>query len=921
MSDPIAVLCPQCQHPVMFSTEYFGAKVACPECEARFVVDSDYTTKLWQTPAETSTPPPGTASSPGSTSAPPTPLPSQPQLSRNSARKIVAWLLLIALGGIFFHFYRQYQPAEKKIVPESWRAAPKIEDYAIFLQAPDLNDPLALVRYKTVSMLGADFLNNMTDPDLRKVTEVLFDSQVWMEELWSSPIKNPRKTLEVLMLIACYDERGWFLTQPLWRRFGTAMAANDHGSDYNKVMLYRAFQDGYEKELLHPTFDTLAVWEMRYLTDLNKLDPVSTPYLLANHNATIKRYGGACWTVPYRLHNFFGDSIHGSLYYRPWEHNNYSRYERQRLVGGVCGALSHYGSAVAKAHGVPSTPGGQPGHCALMQRELDGRWHIYNYVGAWTSTHFTHFGLSYFSSLDMVEDMYRDPAARLQACREAWRAEALIAQRHPRPQTANMIVELYRGNWRKMPDFATLTPELVLTNHAFNLDFPNFGTHFAARWIGELHVDKSTELRFELASDDGSNLYINNRKVIDNDGLHGMDKVHTTSELNVGTYPLELHYFQATGAKGLNLEWQPVMAFDPEVYQHYQRAVSVNPGDYEIWLALAHYLKQSQEVPDKIWHDWANGVAKGFFDHQQVAWHLLHDHYLPQIQERHPEQLLTTLQRLHRLLPFSDRPRAELFNYSKVVEHHYKLLQNDPEQGLSLFATLMDTHFGSDYMGRVMQWGSDIFLKNTQYASQFVSIIAAVVKEKNPEGQGLQGFLGSSIRSAANLGNIMIFQQLSDLSEQFDPTKSERKLKTVFKEPLLSDKGLLQTSSTSRWDHPTHHRKVIDQYAGTASFHTNKEGAPWAKVILPGMAEVSGIYLENIHSQNDGRQMPLEVWVSEDDANWTKVFEDQRSRNEWLIDLSTSAPRAKFVKVCRTADNRSEYFHLRKIQVYGRKLY
>ena len=161
--------------------------------------------------------------------------------------------------------------------------------------------------------------------------------------------------------------------------------------------------------------------------------------------------------------------------------------------------------------------------------------------------------------------------------------------------------------------------------------------------------------------------------------------------------------------------------------------------------------------------------------------------------------------------------------------------------------------------------GLGIFLKNTQYASQFVSIIAAVVKEKNPEGQGLQGFLGSSIRSAANLGNIMIFQQLSDLSEQFDPTKSERKLKTVFKEPLLSDKGLLQTSSTSRWDHPTHHRKVIDQYAGTASFRTGKR-VRLGESHFTGMAEVSGI-TRKYPLSNDGRQMPLGNVGFWDDAN------------------------------------------------------
>jgi hypothetical protein len=67
--------------------------------------------------------------------------------------------------------------------------------------------------------------------------------------------------------------------------------------------------------------------------------------------------------------------------------------------------------------------------------------------------------------------------------------------------------------------------------------------------------------------------------------------------------------------------------------------------------------------------------------------------------------------------------------------------------------------------------------------------------------------------------------------------------------------------------------------------------------------------------------VPIEVWVSEDDQKWTKVFESEQANNEWKVDLSDKPVRAKYVKACRTAGNRSEFFHLRKIQVYGKKLY
>ena len=204
---------PHCRFmsPMSTSRECSQRNILAPKLPARSVKHvlwsiSDYTTKLLANTGRNLNPAPGTASSPGAPLRLQPAMPSQPQLSRNSARKIVAWLLLIALGGIFFHFYRQYQPAENKIAPESWRAAPKIEDYAIFLQAPDLNDPLALVRYKTVSMLGADFLNNM--PTRFRRSRVLFDSQVWMEA-WSSRLKIPSR-LWSFNCSSAVTMNGWF---------------------------------------------------------------------------------------------------------------------------------------------------------------------------------------------------------------------------------------------------------------------------------------------------------------------------------------------------------------------------------------------------------------------------------------------------------------------------------------------------------------------------------------------------------------------------------------------------------------------------------------------------------------------------------------------------------------------------------------
>jgi hypothetical protein len=908
MSDVISVACPTCKTPVELPREYLGSKVACPTCEARFVVGEDLHAKLWEVPKESSE-----------------------SVAVKKSKKSHKWLFILTaislVGGATCFFWKSissqysgiYETADKGGRPVP-RGQMVVKDYAAFLTQVNAGDNLALARQKTVATLDADYLNAVVDPDMKKLLGAFFASQEWMEEFWSSPVKNPRKALETLMQIACFDKRGWFLTKPLWRRFGIAVAVNDAGSDYDKVMLYRAFQDAYEKELLHPSFDTLAVWEMRYLTDLNKLDVGSVPYLLEKHHTQRGRYGGSCWYVSYMLHNFFGDSIHGPLYYRPWDHVYQGRYERIRLVGGVCGSLSHYGSAVTKVHGIPSTPGGQPGHCAYMSRESEGRWQIHYNVGAWTGPHFSLFDLWYFSSLDMIEDMYRSPAARLEACRLLWKAEALERTRYPKPKFKALTADLYQGSWNRLPDFAKLTAQATFTNKPVGLDFGTLPETFAVRWRGKLEVPSSAPVIFKLASDDGSKLFVNSQLVIDNDGPHGMDPKTGTQVLGAGTYPLELHYFQMGGAKGLDLTVSTATPYDPEIHGLYKDATVKNSGDYEAWTSLANYLNRCTNTPYPAWTEFGTGVARSFVDHQQVAWQLLHTFYLQQVQKQQPDKVLATLQKVHRQMPQSKRPTAELFNFRDVLNQQATLLGNNPQQCLDLFSTLMDVNFGNGYFGHIMQWGSEKFIKDEKFSAPYIQIIGAVAKTKDSKGLG--GFLGSAIREAAMAGNIATFQQLSDLNDQFVPIPEEQKKeKQMFTAPLLSHKGLLQTSSTSGWENPANYRQVIGEWATTGNFHTGNETAPWAKVVLPGMAEITGVYLENVYTQNNARQVPIEVWVSEDDQKWTKVFESEQANNEWKVDLSDKPVRAKYVKACRTAGNRSEFFHLRKIQVYGKKLY
>ena len=89
---------------------------------------------------------------------------------------------------------------------------------------------------------------------------------------------------------------------------------------------------------------------------------------------------------------------------------------------------------------------------------------------------------------------------------------------------------------------------------------------------------------------------------------------------------------------------------------------------------------------------------------------------------------------------------------------------------------------------------------------------------------------------------------------------------------------------------------------------------------LPGDAQITGIYLLNRFGQNSGRQVPFEVFISENGKDWTNVYQTAITLAEYRIPLDGSR-RARYVKVARKPDAKNDFFHFGKILVYGKKLY
>lgn len=171
---------------------------------------------------------------------------------------------------------------------------------------------------------------------------------------------------------------------------------------------------------LNKEFDSLPFWQRRIVCGLKGKGEAlggahndsagsveSLQWSLDNVHLPAYRYTNACWQCDYRMHNIFGDHVESSGYYLPFEDNYGKKWnEFTYNVGGVCGALSHYGATSAVANGIPAITALEPGHCSYVVRVGD-KW-VPSYSLSWQrGMHWRVFSdTEKYSQLDIADKMF-----------------------------------------------------------------------------------------------------------------------------------------------------------------------------------------------------------------------------------------------------------------------------------------------------------------------------------------------------------------------------------------------------------------------------------------------------------------------------------------------------------------------------------
>lgn len=643
----------------------------------------------------------------------------------------------------------------------------------------------------------------------------------WLEQINSTGERtNPGEVVSMLMKAAAKNPELMF--NRMERDIATATAmefARSGWAQQDALDRITYFTNSWKAGRLNKVFNKLPFWQRRIVCGLKGKGEAggaggndmagsvdSMKYSLNNVHLPAYRYVGSCWQAPYRLHNVYGESIHGSGYHQTFM-DCYGRNfnELTRTVGGVCGGLSHYGATTATANGVPALTAGEPGHCAYIVLVGD----------KWT------------------------PA--------------------------------YSLSWER-----GLHWQVFANNHKYS------SLHMATQLFSPQEKER-TDLSFAM--------------------------------LNLG------HVYSRK---------------DPsKAYSLFTNAASTQPLNYYAWRDFARFLAEAHPSNGAVWTGICEQLHKQLVPtHAEMAAELLKTEIYPNLKKAvsasHPGGLnrvvMNFWNNVRTMGPDEnwDKGNQGRWNVEELCRAQLNLLGINPQKDPAVqdfFRSLMTSVAGNpQYSPVALSWGNSLLEKMSPELGE--GFMAAMLSGVSHSGAGSdeerEKLLVPVILASEKAGDTKSFQSIGHtLPEKYRKPQAKLPAFEAFPETLVSQGGVLQASSTSRFDKPCEHWGVLEPMVG-GSFHTGKDKDAWVKVTLPKQANLTGVVIITT-TGNLQRLDNMKVQVSEtgEDNDWTDIHDFGPCKGQVLrVDLNATRPLAKYVRILRVGG--PEFFHLRGIFIYGK---
>jgi hypothetical protein len=115
----------------------------------------------------------------------------------------------------------------------------------------------------------------------------------------------------------------------------------------------------------------------------------------------------------------------------------------------------------------------------------------------------------------------------------------------------------YEGKWEKIPDFVNL--KHVRSGKTFEINLSEIKPkedYFGVLFEGFIKIEKEGEYTFFIKSDDGSKLFLDNKELVNNDGIHGDTEKSSKISLKKGYHPVKIEFFEYTGDQSIQVSYK-----------------------------------------------------------------------------------------------------------------------------------------------------------------------------------------------------------------------------------------------------------------------------------------------------------------------------------------------------------------------------
>jgi cytochrome c553 len=135
----------------------------------------------------------------------------------------------------------------------------------------------------------------------------------------------------------------------------------------------------------------------------------------------------------------------------------------------------------------------------------------------------------------------------------------------PTAVAENMTYAYYElSDPQKLPDFTKVKPKTTGTAADFDLGVARRTNDVALKFEGHLKIDKNGTYTFHLTSDDGSKLWIGDKVIVDNDGIHPPQSKSGKTKLTKGMHKIVVGVFNSGAGFELGVEFEgPTVARQP----------------------------------------------------------------------------------------------------------------------------------------------------------------------------------------------------------------------------------------------------------------------------------------------------------------------------------------------------------------------